>query len=325
MTLLTAIIWRLAKAAGVVLTIVVLNFVLIRMAPGDPATVMAGQAGAADAQYMEQLRAQFGLDQPLWRQAAVYVGGVVQGDLGFSYRQGTPVADLIVDRLPATLLLTFTAFVLAFGGGVAMGTAAGLNAGRPLDFIVSTLSLLFYATPLFWVGLMAILLFSVRLDWLPAFGMSTIASRATGWAYVIDVARHLVLPATTLGLFYMAVYARMTRASILEVRDMEFVRTARAKGVRGGVLVRRHILRNAMLPIITMAGIQMGQLVGGAILTETVFGWPGIGRLAFDALLQRDYQVLMGVFLISSIMVIVFNLLTDLVYRLADPRIGAAS
>ncbi len=325
MRMVLAVVLRLLKAAAVVLAIVLLNFVLIRLAPGDPASVIAGQAGAADEQFMAQLREQFGLDQPLYIQAYTYVSGILHGDLGYSYRQAMPVSDLILERLPATLLLTGTAFVLALVAGVAMGTAAGLNAGKATDFFVSVLSLIFYATPLFWIGLMAILLFSVTLDWLPAYGMISTGSRATGWALAADIAWHLVLPAVTLGLFYMAVYARMTRASILEVRDMDFVRTARAKGLRRGPLIRRHILRNALLPIVTLAGIQAGQLVGGAILTETVFAWPGIGRLAFDALVQRDYQVLLGVFLITSVMVVVFNMITDLVYRLVDPRIGATA
>ncbi|MEP9399494.1 ABC transporter permease [Mesorhizobium sp. KR2-14] len=322
---LRAIFSRAAKAVGVVLAIVLLNFLLIRMAPGDPAAVMAGEIGAADAQYMEQLRERFGLDRPLYEQAGIYLAGVVQGDLGYSYRQGTAVSELIVDRLPATLLLTVSAFIFAILAGVWLGVIAAMNVGRLPDFVISIASLLFYATPLFWVGLMSILLFSVHLGWFPAVGMQTIGAGYTGWGHVLDVARHLVLPAGTLGLFYMAVYARMTRASMLEVRDMDFVRTAKAKGLKHRATVRRHILRNAILPVITLAGIQAGQLVGGAILTETVFGWPGIGRLAFDALLQRDYMVLMGVFLVTSVMVVVFNIITDLIYRIADPRIGASA
>lgn len=316
---------RAAKAVGVILAIVLLNFLLIRLAPGDPASVMAGQAGAADQQFMDQLREQFGLNRPLYEQAYLYVAGVVQGDLGYSYRQGMAVSELIWDRLPATLLLTVSAFIFALVAGVVLGAIAAMKVGRPADFVISIISLVFYATPLFWVGLMAILLFSVQFGWLPAFGMKTVGAGYSGWTHIVDVARHLVLPATTLGLFYMAVYARMTRASMLEVRDMDFVRTARAKGLKPGPIVRRHILRNAVLPIITLAGIQAGQLVGGAILTETVFGWPGIGRLAFDALLQRDYQVLLGVFLITSIMVVIFNVVADVIYRIVDPRIGASA
>jgi len=322
---LRAVLSRLVKSVAVVLAIVLLNFLLIRLAPGDPASVMAGQAGAADQQFMDQLREQFGLDKSIYEQAWIYLKGIAQGDLGFSYRQNTAVWQLIAERLPATLLLTVSAFVFALVAGVVMGAIAAMNAGRSLDFIISVVSLVFYATPLFWIGLMSILLFSVYLGWLPAFGMMTVGAGYTGWDHVLDVARHLVLPATTLGLFYMAVYARMTRASMLEVRDMDFVRTARAKGLKSGPIVRRHILRNAILPIITLAGIQAGQLVGGAILTETVFGWPGIGRLAFDALLQRDYQVLLGVFLITSVMVVIFNIITDLIYRVVDPRMGASA
>jgi len=325
MKLLRAIALRAGKSVGVILAIVALNFLLIRLAPGDPAAVMAGQAGVADEIFMKQLREQFGLDEPIWQQFIFYVGNVLQGDLGYSYRQGMSVANLIAERLPATLLLTGTAFLFALLAGIVLGSIAAAKAGKMPDLVVSILSLVFYATPLFWIGMMSILLFSVWLGWFPAFGMITVGANLRGWDYVLDVAHHLVLPAFTLGLFYMTVYSRMTRASMLEVRDMDFVRTARAKGLAPSIILRRHMLRNAILPVITLAGIQAGQLVGGAILTETVFSWPGIGRLAFDALVQRDYQVLMGVFLITSIMVVVFNILTDLLYRVVDPRIGAGA
>lgn len=314
---------RLAKSALVILAIVVLNFTLIRMAPGDPAAVMAGQAGVADEIFMQQLRVQFGLDEPLWRQLLLYVGNVLQGDLGYSYRQGAPVLDLILDRLGATLLLTGSAFVLALVVGIALGAVAAARAGRWPDLVVSILSMLSYATPLFWIGLMSILLFSVWLGWFPSFGMMAVGAGLSGWEHVVDVAHHLVLPAGTLALYYAAIYARMTRTSLLDTRDMDFVRTARAKGLRSGIILRRHMLPNAILPVITLAGIQAGQLIGGAVLTETVFSWPGIGRLAFDALMQRDYQVLMGVFLITSVMVVLLNILTDILYRVIDPRIGA--
>lgn len=325
MTALRVIAIRLLKSIGVVLAIVALNFMLIRIAPGDPAAVMAGQAGVADAIFVQQLREQFGLDEPVWRQFLVYIGNILQGDLGYSYRQGTPVADLLWERLPATLLLTGSAFALALIAGIVLGVISAAYQGKLPDLLVSVLSLVFYATPLFWIGMMAILLFSVWLDWFPAFGMATVSAELTGMTYVLDVLHHLVLPAVTLALFYMAIYARLTRASMLEVQDLDFVRTARAKGLQEGIILRRHMLRNAILPVITLAGIQAGQLVGGAILTETVFGWPGIGRLAFDALVQRDYQVLMGIFLITSILVVIFNILTDMLYRLVDPRIGASA
>ena len=180
---------------------------------------------------------------------------------------------------------------------------------------------MFYATPLFWVALMAVVVFSVWLGWLPGFGYETVGAGYTGLARALDIGRHLILPATTLGLFFMAVYARMTRASMLEVSRLDFVKTARAKGLKRGVIQRRHVLRNALLPVITLAGLQAGQIFGGAILTETVFAWPGIGRLMFEAIGQRDYNVILGVFFVSAAMVLLFNLLTDLLYVVVDPRI----
>lgn len=324
MALARFLIGRLFKAALVLLAVLVLNFFLIHAAPGDPAAVMAGEAGAADQIFLDQLRERFGLNLPLHEQLWIYVSGVIQLDFGFSYRQQMPVLDLILDRLPATLLLTGTAFVISLIMGVAAGAVAAMRRGRWSDTVITTAALIFYATPLYWVALMAVLLFSVTLGWLPGFGMETVGGNYTGLDRWLDVAEHLVLPALTLGLFFMAVYTRMTRASMLEVSRLDFVKTARAKGLKPGVIQRRHVLRNAILPIVTLAGLQAGQMVGGAILTETVFAWPGIGRLMFEALLQRDYNLLLGVFFVSAAMVILFNLVTDLVYRIADPRIEAA-
>jgi len=312
---------RLMKSVVILFAIIVMNFFLIRLAPGDPAQVIAGEAGAADDKFMQQLRDEFGLDKPITTQLAIYVGGIATFDLGFSYRNQRTVAEMVGERLPATLLLTVTAFVLAIGLGVTLGVLAATRVGTWADSLITVAALGFYATPLFWVGLMAILLFSVNLGWLPPFGMQTLGVAMTGWDRTLDVARHLVLPATTLALFFVAIYARLTRASMLEVQDMDFVRTARAKGLAPGRILRAHTLRNAILPVITFAGIQAGQLVGGSIVIETVFAWPGIGRLAFEALLQRDYNVLLGVFFLTSVMVIGFNLITDLVYSIVDPRI----
>jgi peptide/nickel transport system permease protein len=316
---------RIVKAVIVLLAIVVLNFFLIRIAPGDPALVMAGEAGAADPIFLAQLREKFGLDQSLPAQLALYVKGILSLDLGFSYRQQMPVAQLIIDRLPATLLLTGSAFAVSLALGILLGALAARRNGRWTDTAITVLALLFYATPLFWVALMAILLFSVTMEWLPSFGYETVGAGYTGLAHALDVAAHLVLPATTLGLFFMATYARMTRASMLEVMRLDFVKTARAKGLGENVILRRHVLRNALLPVVTLAGLQAGTLVGGAVLTETVFAWPGIGRLMYESLLQRDYNLLLGVFVVSSAMVLAFNLITDLVYRLVDPRIEAAA
>ena len=312
---------RLLKAAGVVLGVVIVAFFVVRLAPGDPASVIAGQSGAADAQFMEQLRRQFGLDQPLPVQLWLYVKGVATLDFGVSHRVQRTVASLLVERLPATILLTGTAFAFALAAGVALGAIAARRVGTVADSVVTVLALTFYATPIFWVGLIFILVFAVWLGWLPALGMFTVGADLSGLAAVADVARHLLLPALTLGLFYMALYARLTRASMLEVASQDFVRTARAKGMREGPILRRHVLRNAILPVVGFAGVQAGQLVGGSILVETVFSWPGVGRLAFEALLARDYNLLLGVFIVTSAMAVAINLVTDIVVALVDPRI----
>ncbi len=316
---------RLVKGVLVLFAIAVLNFFLIRAAPGDPAQVLAGEAGAADAQLLEQLRVRFGLDQPLLTQLWIYLKGYMTLDLGFSYRQQQPVLSLVLDRLPATLLLTGAAFVISLGLGIVMGALAARRAGQWSDSLITTLSLVFYATPLFWIALMSQIVFSLKLGLVPNVGYETIGANYTGLARALDIGHHLILPALTLGLFFTALYARMMRASMLEVAGADFVKTARAKGLSPGIVSRRHVARNAILPVVTLAGLQAGQLVGGAVLTETVFAWPGIGRLMFDALVQRDYSVLLGVFFVSSAMVVGFNIATDLVYRLADPRIEAAS
>ncbi len=315
---------RLVKMIAIVFAIIVVNFFLIHAAPGDPASVMAGQSGAADPQFVEQLRHEYGLDKPLLTQLWIYVSAMARGDLGISHQQQRTVLSLISERLPATLLLTGVAFAFALVTGIALGAAASRRAGSWADSLITVLALGFYATPIFWVGLMLVLVFSVWLGWLPSFGMETVGANLHGWAAVADRAQYLVLPAITLGLFYMAVYARLTRSAMLDVAGQDFIKTARAKGVPEGRILRRHILRNALLPVVTLAGIQAGQLIGGSVLVETVFAWPGIGRLAFDALLARDYQVLLGVFLTTSILVVVFNLITDLVYLAIDPRMQAA-
>ncbi|MGY3655153.1 ABC-type dipeptide/oligopeptide/nickel transport system permease component [Bradyrhizobium sp. USDA 376] len=317
--MLSFVAQRVVKGVIVLLAIVVLNFFLIRLAPGDPAIVMAGEAGASDQVFVKQLREKFGLDKPLPEQLFIYVKGVATLDLGFSFRQQAPVAKLIGERLPATLLLTLTAFAISLTLGILFGTFAARFAGTFLDTAITVFALIFYAMPIFWVALMGILLFSVTMDWLPSFGYETVGANLTGLAHAVDVAKHLIMPAMTLGLFFMATYTRMTRASMLEVKRLDFVKTARAKGLSDAVIQRRHVLRNALLPVVTLAGVHSGTLIGGAVITETVFAWPGIGRLMYDALLQRDYNLLLGVFVICSAMVLIFNLITDLVYRLVDP------
>lgn len=317
----------LARGAGIAFAIFVIatiNFVLVHSAPGDPALVIAGQSGATDAKFIEQVRAEYGLDQPYLVQLSAYLGKVARLDLGYSHRQRRAVSDLILERLGPTLLLTLSAFFLSLIGGVVFGALAGLRHGRWSDLVISLVSLLLYATPVFWLGLMLVLVLSIQLEWLPAFGYTNI--RAAGYGrleYALDVARHLILPAISLSAIYMAVYTRLMRSSLIEVSHEDHVRTARAKGLAEGAILRGHMLRNAAVPVVTFAGLQVGALIGGAVVVETVFAWPGLGRLTFDAVQARDYPVLLGLFLVMSLIVIAVNLLTDLIHRLIDPRVGA--
>ncbi|MGI4815793.1 MAG: ABC transporter permease [Janthinobacterium lividum] len=316
---------RAAQALPTVAVIVVLNYVLLRLAPGDLVDVMAGESGSATPEYMSQLRHQFSLDLPPWQLFWHYLLNLAHFNLGFSFRYGEAVSALIAERLPATLLLMLSAVAVALVVGVALGVLAARYRGSVLDEAISFFSTAGFAMPLFWVGLMLIVLFSVTLRWLPSAGMTTIGGDFDGfWPHLGDVALHLILPAGTLALFFVAIYARMTRAAMLEVYGLDFVRTARAKGISESRVVVRHVLRNALLPIVTLTGLQLGTLLGGSVVVESVFAWPGLGQLAFDAVFQRDLNLLLGVFLCSSLLVIIVNLLVDVVYALLDPRIEVA-
>jgi peptide/nickel transport system permease protein len=315
---------RLLQAVPTILVIVVINFFLLHFAPGDAADVLAGEAGSATPEYMADLRQRFGLDQPLYVQLFVYLKNILFLDLGYSFRHNQPVLTLIMDRLGPTLLLMATTLVISVGVGVMLGllAATGLRTWR--DNIISVLALVSYATPLFWLGLMLIIVFSIHLDWLPTSGMETIGAFNEGWERVVDIARHLVLPAITLSLFYLAVYTRLMRAAMLEQAGMDYVTTARAKGLTERRITFGHVLRNALLPVITVAGIQTGGLIGGSVIVETIFGWPGLGLLAFQSLFARDLNLLFGIFFLSACLVVVVNVVVDLIYALLDPRIEIA-
>ena len=314
---------RLLQAGISVLAVIVLGFVLLHLAPGDPVDVLAGEFGAASPEYLAQLRSEYGLDRSLAIQLLSYLENVAQLNLGYSFRDNTTVLDLILSRLPATLLLMTTSIALAFVAGLALGVIAAQRVNRLADNLISVLALLCYAVPLFWFGLMAIVLFTVKLGWLPGDGMFTIGANYGWFGDALDVARHLVLPAASLALFHMAVYTRLMRASMLEAYGLDYVRTARAKGVSRRRVAIRHVLPNAILPMVSMVGVQIGPMLGGAVLVETVFGWPGLGRLAFDATFQRDYNLLLGILLFSSVLVVATNFVIDLVYGWLDPRIEA--
>jgi len=312
---------KLLKAIPTIFGIVVLNFMLLQLAPGDAADVIAGEAGAATAEMMQELRAHYGLDQPVLWQLVTYIKNLLQFDLGMSPRYNVPVLSLIAERIPNTLSLMASALVMAVTVGILFGALMAATAGRLPDRLLSLLSLLFYSIPTFWIGLMLIIVFSVWLGVLPSGGVGTIASSKTGLAAFADWFRHLILPSAALAMFFVAIYARLTRASMLEVKDQDYVRTAAAKGLSTMTITLRHILRNALIPITTMAGMHLGAMLGGAIVIETVFNRPGMGRLAYDAVLNRDFNVLMGVLLLSSVLVIVANILVDLLHTWLDPRI----
>jgi peptide/nickel transport system permease protein len=318
-TILRRTAWQ---ALPTVLGIVVLNFFLLRMMPGDAADVIAGESGSATVETMTMLRAKFGLDQPVLHQLWSYLSHLAHFSLGYSPRYEMPVMQLILSRLPNTLLLMGAALSLAIVAGVVLGAVMAHWAGRWPDRVLSVLALLFYSTPGFWIGLLAIVLFSVHLGWLPSGGNATIGAQLHGFAWLADRVSHVLLPALTLATFFVAIYARLMRAAMLEVQRQDFVRTAEAKGLSPWRVTVRHVLRNALMPLTTMVGLHFGTLLGGAAVTETVFSWPGLGRLALDAVLARDFSVLLGVLLLSSLLVIVANVLVDLLQAWLDPRIG---
>ena len=319
--ILRYIIRRLFQAVPIVLAIIVLNFFLLNMAEGDAVDVLAGEAGSATPEYMAELRAKFGLDQPLPVQLLVYLKNIISLDLGYSFRHDMPVSVLIVDRFWPTLLLMVSTIILAVLFGILLGLLAAINLNTWKDAVISVFALITYATPLFWVGLMMIVIFSINLRWFPTSGMENIAAFYEGFDRFVDITHHLVLPTITLSLFYLALYTRLMRASMLEQYGQDYVVTARAKGLPERRITFGHVLRNALLPVVTMAGVQVGALIGGSVIVESVFAWPGLGMLAFESLFARDLNLLLGIFLISSVLVVVVNLIVDVIYCFLDPRI----
>jgi peptide/nickel transport system permease protein len=312
-----------ANAAGLLLAVVVLNFLLIQAAPGDPAQVIAGEMGGASPEIMAEIRTRYGLDRGLPEQLATYVGKVVRGDLGYSFYFNEPVSRLILGRLPATALLVLSSLALAVLAGAGLGILGARRPNGLVSHAVSLVAIAGNAAPVFWTGLMLLVVFASLWPVLPVAGMEDVATPRHGLAYGLDVARHLVLPALTLGIVYVAQYSRLMRASMIDALNADYVRTARAKGLPERIVIGKHALRNALIPLVTMVGLQFGQLFAGAILVETVFAWPGLGRLTFDSILRRDYPTLLGILFCSALLVIAANLVTDLLYRLIDPRIRA--
>lgn len=312
---------RIGYALVLLLAVIVLNFLLIHISPGDPVETIAGSMGGMTEELKEELRRQFGLDKPFIVQLGIYLGKIAQGDFGFSYYFNAPVTQLILERLPATILLVVTAVMASFLIGTFLGTLAARKPNGVLSQVVTILSIVGYSAPVFWTGIILIILLASMFPIFPVSDMRPSGSDATGLAGVLEVLHHLVLPAFTLAFVYIAQYSRLARASMMETLSADYIRTARAKGLSEVLVLYKHGLRNAVLPVLTMLGMQFGNVLAGAILVETVFNWPGLGRLAFDSVLRRDYPTLLGILFFASLMVVVMNQITDWLYRVVDPRI----
>ncbi|MFP5320064.1 MAG: ABC transporter permease [Acidimicrobiia bacterium] len=310
---------RLLQVVPAVGAILVITFVIIQIAPGDPVDAVA--SGNGDEAYYALMREKFGLDQPMWAQFRTYVGNVLGGDLGVSFAQGQRVSTLIWDRLPSTLLLMGSALVVSSVGGVALGLLAAKRPFRFFDLGLSTAALLGYALPVFWLAQMALLYLAFEAGWFPIQGMTSARADHTGWAHYRDVAHHLVLPSLVLAVSEVALVARVARTGLIQQNGADYVRTAKSKGLSPNRSLLRHALPNAMLPVVTVIGGRIGSLFSGAVLVETVFGWPGMGRLLVQASENRDHPVLLGLILVVAFSVVLANLLTDLVYAWIDPRI----
>jgi peptide/nickel transport system permease protein len=314
---------RLIQIIPLVFAVIVLNFVLIQLAPGSLFDVMTSEQQITDPAMLDQLRHTYGVDQPTWVQLAKYIWSVMRLDLGFSYRQNAPVFDVIMDQLPATLILMLAAIAVALVIGLTAGVLASVKVNTIWDNLISLAAVFFFAAPSFWLGIMMTVLFAVKLGWFPVGGMRTIGANNGAFGDALDVMQHLVLPATALGLFYAATYARVMRASMLEVFRLDFVRTARAKGLPASRVVLTHVMRNALLPIVTLLGLQLGTILGGSVVIEAVFSWPGIGSLLFDSVMSRNFPMVLGVLVLGSVLVAVANAAVDLAYLRLDPRIRA--
>lgn len=314
------ILRRLALGVPLILAIVVLTFVLTKVAPGDPALLLAGDAPSPE--FLAQVRAEYDLDKPMSQQLATYLLRAMQGNLGTSIYFGKPVVSLIAQHFPVTLLLTCLSMFCASVFGVLLGVIAADRRDTPIDAFASGASLIGFSIPIFWLGQLLVLLFAVTLDWLPSGGMSSARVTYYGIDHVLDVARHLILPVTTLMLFEMAMITRFTRAAMIESLGKDYVTVAYAKGATHGRALWRHAFPNAVVTVVTIIGLEFGVLLAGAVVTEIIFGLPGLGRLFFDSIFRRDFQLMTGCFIFASAAVVVVNIATDVVVALLDPRVG---
>jgi peptide/nickel transport system permease protein len=315
--------WRVVQSAVLVLAVVTVCFLLIRMAPGDPVLYLYG-AQTVSAETLDELRRQWGLDRPLWEQYLAYVQNVARGDLGYSQINHQSVSAMLGRIAPNTLLLMIPSIVIATVAGVVLGVSSAHRVNTGWDYAIGTLSMVGYSTPPFWLGILLIIIFASGLGWLPTQGMTTLGAGYRGVTHAADVAVHMILPTCVLAWWYLAAFARLTRASMLEESRKPYLMTARMKGLPERRVLYRHALRNASRPVLTMLGLHLGTMFAGAVMTEVVFAWPGMGRLTFNAILQHDYPVVMAVFMVIGTAVVLTNLAIDLLYGVIDPRIRYA-
>lgn len=325
MGLLIAIARRIGYAVLLLLAVLILNFSLLHLAPGDLADVIAGEMGGATPEMLAKIRKDYGLDLPFHEQLFAYIAKVFQGDLGFSFFFDRPVTELIFEKLGPTIILVVSSLMLAILFGTFLGVFAARRPNGLLSQAITVLALLGYALPVFWTGIMLIILLASVIPVFPVSGMDEGPLGETGFAYILEVLHHLFLPVMTLSTIYLAFYSRLSRASMMDVLGADYIRTARAKGLSEKVVIFKHALRNAILPVVTFAGLQFGALFSGAVLVEAVFSWPGLGTLALESIQRRDSPTLLGILFFSALIVIIANLLTDLTYRLVDPRIKSAA
>jgi len=322
--LMVALFSKMLGAGLLIAAVVSLNFLLIHLAPGDPVETIAGSAGGLSETLRHELSLAYGLDKSFGAQLLVYLTRIFSGDLGFSYYFNQPVAELMIQRLPATILLVCGALSISVVLGVTLGVLAARKPNGWLSQAVTFLSLIGYAAPVFWTGIVLTILFASVFPILPVAGMRSSGVQAGTLAMIVDVLWHLTLPAVTLGIVYLAQYSRLTRASMIEVLQADYIRTAHAKGIGALAILMRHGLRNAVLPVVTMIGMQFGNFIAGAVLVETVFNWPGLGRLAFESILRRDYPTILAILACSAALTVIANAITDLCYQWLDPRMRSA-
>jgi ABC-type dipeptide/oligopeptide/nickel transport system permease component len=318
-SLFSYIIQRVIQAIPSVLVVVTIGFLLINLAPGDPVNYLLGDT--SDPELAAQIRSRLGLDAPLQVRYITYINGIIHGELGRSLIYNRPVSQLILSRLPATLLLFISQYILSTIIGIMAGAFAAYKKGSFWDKATIFSSVLFISIPVFWSGQLLLIFFALKLPWFPSYGMMDQASQLVGFQHILDIAHHLALPALTLAFFNLALVSRLTRSSMAENLQADYIITARAKGISESVVLIKHALHNAILPVITVLGLTLGRMMSGAVLVETVFSWPGLGRLMYDSITMRDYPVVLGMFIVISCTVIAANLLTDLFYAIIDPRI----